>query len=142
MLGKWFTPLHIISSSNVSFSFSSTLMAITNTAATLPGIIVPNFVGSITHGNVSSVDLFKVTPCSLETLSLQQTIEAWRVIFYVTVALYVVEILAYMFMGSGEQQPWNTPDASNNPALIERGKSGTESTPLNERDTKKYESDS
>lgn len=30
-----------------------TLMALTNTAATLPGIIVPIFVGTITHGNVS-----------------------------------------------------------------------------------------
>lgn len=30
-----------------------TLMAITNTMATIPGIIVPIFVGQLTHGNVS-----------------------------------------------------------------------------------------
>lgn len=34
--------------------YVGTLMALTNTAATLPGIIVPIFVGTITHGNVSS----------------------------------------------------------------------------------------
>lgn len=34
-------------------NFAGTLMAITNTIATLPGIIVPIFVGEITHGNVS-----------------------------------------------------------------------------------------
>lgn len=34
-------------------NFAGTLMALTNTAATLPGIIVPVFVGQITHGNVS-----------------------------------------------------------------------------------------
>lgn len=43
-------------------NFAGTLMAITNTVATLPGIIVPIFVGEITHGNVSlgvtlSIDL-------------------------------------------------------------------------------------
>lgn len=34
-------------------NFAGTLMAMTNTVATLPGIIVPIFVGQITHGNVS-----------------------------------------------------------------------------------------
>lgn len=33
-------------------NYAGTLMAITNTAATVPGIIVPIFVGEITHGNV------------------------------------------------------------------------------------------
>ena len=36
-------------------NFAGTLMAITNTFATLPGIIVPIFVGQITHGNVSTI---------------------------------------------------------------------------------------
>lgn len=38
---------------------------------------------------------------------LQQTIGAWRVIFFVTIGLYVIEILAYMIFGSGEEQSWN-----------------------------------
>lgn len=39
---------------NYLIQCSGTLMALTNTAATLPGIIVPIFVGTITHGNVSN----------------------------------------------------------------------------------------
>lgn len=35
--------------------FAGTLMGITNTFATVPGIIVPSFVGFITHNNVSNV---------------------------------------------------------------------------------------
>lgn len=38
---------------------------------------------------------------------LQKSISAWRIIFFVTIGLYVVEILAYTIFGSGEQQPWN-----------------------------------
>lgn len=38
---------------DIAPSYAGTLMALTNTAATLPGIIVPIFVGGITHGNVS-----------------------------------------------------------------------------------------
>lgn len=35
-------------------------MAITNTVATIPGIVVPIFVGVLTHGNVSIYDAFLV----------------------------------------------------------------------------------
>ncbi|KPJ15577.1 Sialin [Papilio machaon] len=66
-----------------------TLMALTNTVATVPGIVVPIFVGVLTHGN--------------------QTISAWRIIFFVTIGLYIIEIIVYTLFGSGEQQPWNNP---------------------------------
>lgn len=39
---------------DIAPNYAGTLMAITNTAATLPGITVPIFVGQITHGNVST----------------------------------------------------------------------------------------
>lgn len=39
---------------DIAPNYAGTLMAITNTAATLPGIIMPIFVGTITHGNVMS----------------------------------------------------------------------------------------
>lgn len=38
---------------DIAPNFAGTLVALTNTAATLPGIIVPLFVGFVTHGNVS-----------------------------------------------------------------------------------------
>lgn len=37
---------------DIAPNYAGTLMAVTNTAGTLPGIIVPIFVGQMTHGNV------------------------------------------------------------------------------------------
>ena len=59
-------------------------------------------------------------------------------IFFVTIALYVVEIIAYTLMGSGEEQPWNKPEKKSSPAKkrsVENGE-GLENTPLNVRDEK------
>lgn len=38
---------------DIAPNYAGTLVALTNTVATLPGIIVPLFVGYITKGNVS-----------------------------------------------------------------------------------------
>ncbi|XP_040164425.1 sialin [Anopheles arabiensis] len=97
---------------DIAPNYAGTLMAITNTAATLSGIIVPIFVGQITHGN--------------------QTIGAWRVIFFVTIALYVVEIIAYLLLASGEEQPWNKGDKP--ASSIEAAEA--EATPLNTKESK------
>lgn len=43
---------------DIAPNYAGTLMALTNTAATLPGIIVPIFVGQITHGNVRILTIF------------------------------------------------------------------------------------
>lgn len=58
-----------------------------------------------------------------------------------TIALYIVEIVAYTFMGSGEEQPWNKPEKEalspkKNKRNIENGENGVESTPLNETELK------
>lgn len=98
---------------DIAPNYAGTLMAITNTAATLPGIIVPIFVGQITHGN--------------------QTIGAWRIIFFVTIVLYIFEIFGYTFLGSGEEQPWNKGDKTNN-GTLEHGE--VEATPLNTKEPK------
>ncbi|KAJ8916857.1 hypothetical protein NQ315_005864 [Exocentrus adspersus] len=72
---------------DIAPNFAGTLMAVTNTVATIPGITVPIFVGALTTADHS--------------------IGAWRIIFWTTVALYVIEIVVYMMFGSGEEQPWN-----------------------------------
>lgn len=45
---------------DIAPNYAGTLMAITNTAATLPGIIMPLFVGAVTHGNVSEITFYTV----------------------------------------------------------------------------------
>lgn len=42
---------------DIAPNFAGTLVALTNTAATLPGIIVPLFVGFVTHGNVRNLKM-------------------------------------------------------------------------------------
>lgn len=46
---------------DIAPNYAGTLMAITNTCATLPGIIMPIFVGAVTHGNVSEWKFVKIS---------------------------------------------------------------------------------
>ncbi|XP_055294874.1 sialin [Sitodiplosis mosellana] len=103
---------------DIAPNYAGTLMAITNTFATLPGIIMPIFVGAVTHGN--------------------QTISAWRVIFYVTIVLYIIEMVMYTMFGSGEEQPWNKSQARE---LVSVGsvKPNGENMPLKGRDSRTVE---
>ncbi|XP_052751138.1 sialin isoform X1 [Galleria mellonella] len=78
---------------DIAPNFAGTLMALTNTISTIPGIVVPIFVGALTQKN--------------------QTISSWRIIFFVTIGLYIVEIVVYTLWGSGEEQPWNKIPESN-----------------------------
>ncbi|KRG03538.1 sialin isoform X3 [Drosophila mojavensis] len=71
---------------DISPNFAGTLMALTNTIATIPGIVVPKLVGFITDNN--------------------QTIQAWRVIFGIAIGLYIIEFVIYMSLAKGEVQPW------------------------------------
>ncbi|CAD6998440.1 sialin [Ceratitis capitata] len=86
---------------DIAPNYAGTLVAITNTAATIPGIIVPLFVGVITTNN--------------------QTIGAWRIIFYVTIVLFAIEFLVFVIFGSGEEQSWNK---------IDKKETRDEATPL------------
>lgn len=48
--------------------------------------------------------------CFFNFFNLQQTIHAWRIIFYVTAVLLIIEMIVYTIFGSGVQQPWNEPE--------------------------------
>nr|CAG4648619.1 EOG090X04X8 [Polyphemus pediculus] len=72
---------------DIASNYAGTLMAITNTFATIPGFIVPVFVGELTHGN--------------------QSLDRWQIIFFTTAAIMLVEFLVFTTLGSGEEQTWN-----------------------------------
>ncbi|RZC32966.1 sialin, partial [Asbolus verrucosus] len=72
---------------DIAPNYAGTLMAITNTAATVPGIVVPIVTAALTESDPS--------------------IKSWSVIFYITIGLYAIEILVYTVFGSGEVQKWN-----------------------------------
>lgn len=101
---------------DIAPNYAGTLMAITNTMATLPGIIMPIFVGAVTDGNETPED----------------SLGSWRLVFYVTITLYIIEIVAYTLLGSGDEQPWNKSQARE---LVTSPAAKSEMTPLQRRDT-------
>lgn len=84
---------------DIAPNYAGTLMAFTNTAATIPGFIVPAFVGHLTHGN--------------------QTLGQWQIIFFTTAAVFVLEFVVYTVFASGEEQPWNHVVVDQKPLLTD-----------------------
>ena len=39
----------------------------------------------------------------------QQTVEAWRTIFFITLGIFSLEAVTFLALGSGEEQPWARP---------------------------------
>lgn len=72
---------------DIAPQYAGTLVGITNTFATIPGILIPIFVGEITHAN--------------------QTTEQWSIVFYTVVGILAFEVVVYSIFGSGEEQSWN-----------------------------------
>ncbi|XP_013178070.1 PREDICTED: vesicular glutamate transporter 1 isoform X1 [Papilio xuthus] len=64
---------------------ASVLMGLSNTVATLPGIISPPLAGAI------------VT---------DRTAEQWRIVFFISSAIYLVGAIIYGWLCSAERQPW------------------------------------
>ncbi|XP_039749150.1 sialin isoform X1 [Pararge aegeria] len=64
---------------------ASVLMGLSNTIATLPGIISPPLAGSI------------VT---------DKTAEQWRIVFFISSAIYLLGAIVYGVFCSAEKQPW------------------------------------
>ncbi|CAG9774092.1 unnamed protein product [Ceutorhynchus assimilis] len=72
---------------DIAPNFAGTLVAVTNCIATIPGIAVPFAVSALTEKDPS--------------------ISSWRILFWITVGMYVVEVIVFTIFGSGEEQPWN-----------------------------------
>jgi len=57
---------------------------------------------------------------------LQQTIEAWRMVFYLGAAIYVLGTVIYCIFGSGEVQPWAIEKSPEEEGLNEASKEALE----------------
>lgn len=76
---------YFINHGDIAPAFAGTLFGITNTAATVPGILAPYVVAALTtHGNR----------------------EEWQMAFYIAAAVYFFGAAFYVVMGQGEIQPW------------------------------------
>ncbi|CAG0923314.1 unnamed protein product [Notodromas monacha] len=80
--------------------FAGTLLGLTNTAASVTSWTAPLLAGSITKDN--------------------QTISAWRTVFWICAAVMLFDAIEYLVFGSGEEQTWNNPEATDTaPAAFE-----------------------
>lgn len=59
--------------------------------------------------------------------NLQQTYGQWQIVFAILAVIYLVGSTAYLFMGSGELQSWNTPPERKSDQDTEQG------VPLNQK---------
>nr|CAD7259108.1 unnamed protein product [Timema shepardi] len=78
-----------INNIDLSPNFAGTLSAISATLINILAILGPTMTGVITNGN--------------------QTISAWRIVFYVSATMGALPYFVYLFFGSVEEQPWNKP---------------------------------
>ncbi|GAB6019422.1 hypothetical protein CHUAL_001003 [Chamberlinius hualienensis] len=78
---------------DLSPNYAGTLEGITNSAASIPGIISPYIVGILTENN--------------------ETEEAWRIIFYISMSILFVFGTFYLIVGSANLKLWN--ELENNP---------------------------
>lgn len=70
---------------DIAPQYASILMGISNTFATVPGIVSPFLTGWIVEDG---------------------TVEKWKIIFYISAGIYLFGCVIYWFFASGEVQPW------------------------------------
>lgn len=75
---------------DLSPNYSGTVMAISNGAAACTGIVAPILVGVLTP---------------------HQTIDEWKIVFWVIFGILVSTNAFYLIFASGEVQDWNDPDS-------------------------------
>lgn len=76
---------YFINHGDIAPAYAGTLFGITNTAATVPGIIAPYVVAALTPNGART---------------------EWQTAFYVAAAIYFIGALCYVILGDGEVQPW------------------------------------
>ncbi|XP_046326763.2 sialin-like [Haliotis rufescens] len=80
---------YMVNHVDIAPKYSGVLFGITNTVATVPGMIAPLVAGALTPN---------------------KTAEEWRLVLYICAGFLVAGALIFTFLASGETQPWNDHD--------------------------------
>ncbi|KAK3885569.1 hypothetical protein Pcinc_010235 [Petrolisthes cinctipes] len=78
---------YMCSHQDLAPNFAGSLMGLTTTVATIPGVLAPLLTGVIINDN--------------------QTLDAWRTVFLITSAVYLVTNIGYLAFMTDQVQPWN-----------------------------------
>ncbi|XP_028410883.1 LOW QUALITY PROTEIN: sialin-like [Dendronephthya gigantea] len=81
---------HAINHLDIGARYAGVLLAITNTVATIPGIVSPYLVGYLTNN--------------------KPTRHQWQTVFYIAAFVYAFGLFFFLFFGSGTEQKWNRPE--------------------------------
>ncbi|XP_068914548.1 sialin-like [Tenebrio molitor] len=73
---------------DLSPNYSGTLMGLVNGFGVFAGMLAPYIIGILTP---------------------EQTLQEWRIIFWLTFVIFTVTMSAFLIFGSGEVQSWNAP---------------------------------
>ncbi|XP_044758925.1 putative inorganic phosphate cotransporter isoform X2 [Coccinella septempunctata] len=90
---------------DLSPNFAGTLMAIVNGVGAITGIISPYIAGSLTANHTKA---------------------EWRIVFWISFAIFNVTNLIYLFFASGEEQWWNNPKRN----AVDNAEKGENSIPM------------
>ncbi|CAF1265078.1 unnamed protein product [Rotaria sordida] len=74
----------LLTANDIAPPYAGIIFGISNTFATLPGIISPYVVGALTGKDPNN----------------------WRYVFFICAAIYIIGMVVFLFIGSGEVQPW------------------------------------
>ncbi|CAO1339479.1 unnamed protein product [Diamesa hyperborea] len=85
---------------DIAPNFSGTIFGMANTLSSFGGYLSTWMVGVLTFEN--------------------NTYAQWQIVFSILAATYILGSLAFLIMGSGNLQPWNTPPERNGNALQEQ----------------------
>ncbi|XP_071438758.1 sialin [Hetaerina americana] len=75
---------------DIAPNFSGTIFGMANTLSSLGGFLSTFMVGSLTYNN--------------------QKYAQWQIVFWILAGVYGVGSLVFLIFGTGELQPWNSPD--------------------------------
>lgn len=106
---------------DLSPNHSGMLMAISNSCTSVFSVLSPLTVQYIVIDQVLKFTLAYIF--LLTYIKLQTNQEQWRIIFFISAAVYVITDLFFIAFASGRVQEWNSKlvKTENNPQYIENG---------------------
>ncbi|CAF1312349.1 unnamed protein product [Rotaria sordida] len=75
---------YLLVANDIAPAYAGIVFGISNTLATIPGIVSPYVVGTLTEKDPNN----------------------WRIVFFICAAIYIIGMIVFTFLGSGELQPW------------------------------------
>lgn len=115
----------LANSVDLSPNYASVIIGVVNTVSTPVGFISPIIVGILTNNNVSDTISLRFIFSSDQTFfhkiicwfcmschettfdMFQQTVEQWRLVFFIAFGVFFLSTCIYMLFASAKLQPWN-----------------------------------